>query len=110
MVERVRLCEIMEKSSEYLGGDTFDYGRELGLSAAETSQLFNWFVSMLRHQEDQFFSDLPETDRLSLESQMQSIKSLAYYPKLWELTKHQFNSRFREYADDLVPEGVGEAN
>lgn len=100
------LCEIVAKSAAYLGFDNSDFGRELGLSMAETSQLYSFFISMLRHSEDQYFSDLPETDRLATENQLRAFQNLPFYPKLWELTKQQFQNPFQEYADTLMREGI----
>ena len=96
------LCEILAKSTKHLSdGLPIDFSRDLGLSDAEGIQIINYALSVFRHLEDQYFSDLPETDRSGLERQARTIVSLAPMSKLWKQTKQLYDDRFREYLDNL---------
>ena len=71
------------------------------LSVPEGIQIYNFYIAFLRHLEDQFFSDLPETDRFALESQVRVIKSAPYGVEFWRVSKSIFNDRFQQYFDSL---------
>ncbi len=74
---------------------------DFDLSVAEGIQAYNYAVAYVRYLEDQFFSDLPETDRYALESQVKAITGSPYMMKFWERSKNIFDPRFQEYVDDL---------
>ena len=103
-----QLSEIFAKSTRHLDGDRPDIENELGLSGSERIQLVVYVLSFLRHFEDQYFSDLPESDRLGLESHARLVLNLSPYSKIWEQSKSGFDNRFQEYVDNLVREGIQE--
>jgi hypothetical protein len=80
-------------------------GSEFDLSPAEGIQIYNYTIAYFRYLEDQFFSDLPETDRFSLESQVKVIALNPYFMRFWEESKSMFDPRFKEYANDLIESG-----
>ena len=104
------LCEVLAKSAQHLnsGRPMFDSESEWGLSVHEGMQLFSLSLSFLWHFEDQYFSDLPETDRSSLESQIRILLGIPPFLKHWEQNKSGFDKRFQEYVDDLIREGTVE--
>ena len=103
-----QLAEVFAKSEGHLSGDSaFEHASEFGLSDAELAQLFNFGLLFFRHFEDQYFSDLPESDRLGLESQArQALRTSTTYSKIWELFKSRFDNRFQEFVDNLVREEI----
>jgi len=100
-----QLSEVLAKSAAHLGGDPLE--NEFGLTDSEYIQLLLHTLSSFRHFEDQYFSDLPASDRLGLESQVRQALSLSTYSKLWEQFKGGFDDRFQQYVDNLMPEGIG---
>ena len=96
------LCEVLAKSAQHLSidGPPVDMS-EWGLSGHEGIQLISYSLSYPRHFEDQYFSDLPETDRFSLESQIRSFLGIPPFLRHWEVTKQQFDRGFQEYVDNL---------
>ncbi len=72
---------------------------DFGLSPAAGVQMYSFSVSFARYLEDQFFSDLPETDRFALESQVRIMSRNLYMWKFWELSKSDFDPRFQAYVD-----------
>ena len=106
-----QLCEIMAKSMQHLSGDSlFDFADDFGLSYAEGVQFTNYSLTYFTHFEDQFFSDLPESDRRSLENQIRALLNLPVFSGFWELFRNRFDNRFREYMDNLVRDGIGESS
>jgi len=99
-----QLSELLAKSAEHLGGDPFE--NELGLTGSEYIQLLLHTLSSFRHFEDQYFSDLPESDRLGLERQLRQSLSTSTHSKLWELLRSGFDDRFQQYVDNLIREGT----
>ncbi len=75
---------------------------EFNLSVAEGIQFLNYTLAYFRYLEDQFFSDLPETDRFSLEGQVRFIPSNPYFAKYWDERKSDFNPRFQVYVDEMI--------
>ena len=75
---------------------------EFNLSLAEGIQFYNYTLAYFRYLEDQFFSDLPETDRFSLESQVRIVPSNPYFTKYWEERRSDFNPRFQVYVDEMI--------
>ena len=97
-----QLTEVFAKSvGEFDPEGVMPDPRDFGLSAAEGLQFFNYAVAYVRYLEDQFFSDLPETDRFSMESQVRAITGTPYISNFWGRSKSMFDPRFREYVDDL---------
>ena len=94
MAVNPQLTEVLAKTSENPAG-------EFGLSHAEQIQLSNYFLLFFRHIEDQFFSDIPETDRFGLETQARRALSIPVFSAYWERFKESFESRFQEYVDGL---------
>jgi hypothetical protein len=74
---------------------------EFGISEAEGIQFYNYSVAYIRYLEDQFFSDLPDTDRFSIEGQVKAIYRNPYFAKFWEESKSMFDPRFHEYVENL---------
>ena len=72
---------------------------DFGLSQAAGFQIYCFSVSFARYLEDQFFSDLPETDRFALESQVRILTHNPYMSKFWEMFKSDFDPRFQAYVD-----------
>ncbi len=106
-----QLSEVFVRSGQHLSGTDrprFDLESVFGVSDAESLQLFNYAIAMLRHLEDQYFSDLPESDRAGLEAQTRVILNFSPFLALWELSKSGFDNRFQEYVDNLMQEGQGE--
>ena len=108
LAENPSLCEVLARSTQHLnaGKPLFDSESEWGLSAHEGMQFFSYSLAFLWHFEDQYFSDLPETDRSSLESQIRILLGIPPFLKHWEVNKSGFDKRFQEYADDLIREGA----
>ena len=96
-----QLSELMVKSFSEVDPEIVPTASEFGLSTAEGVQAYNYTIAYFRYLEDQFFSDLPETDRFSLEGQVKVIPSNPYFTKFWEQSKGMFDHRFQEYVDNL---------
>jgi hypothetical protein len=75
---------------------------DLGLSTVQGLQMYSFSISFMRYLEDQFFSDLPETDRFALEGQVKVVTGNHYMTKLWERAKGDFHPRFQEYLDARI--------
>ena len=106
-----QLCELFVKTLSEADLETLPTASEFGLSTAEGVQAYNYTVAYFRYLEDQFFSDLPETDRFSLEGQVKVIPNNPYFTQFWEQHKNMFDPRFQEYVDNLnEPSGQGEQN
>ena len=99
-----QLTEVIAKSIRHLAGDASGSttASDFGLSDAEWIQLRSVVMSSLRHFEDTYFSDLPDTDRSALASQTRSFLNISPFSKCWELTKNEFDTRFQEYLDDQM--------
>lgn len=96
-----QLAEVMVKMFSEPDPEIVPTASEFGLSTAEGIQVYNYTIAYFRYLEDQFFSDLPETDRFSLEGQVKVISSNPYFEKYWEQSKSMFDPRFQEYVDNL---------
>ena len=96
-----QLTEVMAKTFSDVDPEVVPIASEFGLSTAEGIQVYNYTIAYFRYLEDQFFSDLPETDRFSLEGQVKVIPSNPYFVKYWEQSKSMFDHRFQEYVDNL---------
>ena len=102
-----QLTEVIAKSIRHLAGSSTPRSTtasDFGLSDAEWIQLRSVVMSSLRHFEDTYFSDLPETDRSALESQTRSFLNISAFSKCWERSKNEFDHRFQEYVDNLIRE------
>ena len=104
-----QLAEVFAKSTRHLDGETPGVENEFGLSGSEHIQLVVFVLSFFRHLEDQYFSDLPESDRSGLESHARLLLNLSPYSKVWERSKSGFDSRFQQYIDNLLREGTQES-
>jgi hypothetical protein len=107
-----QLNEVLVKSMLHLSGKGGISGLaaqadEFGLSAPEFLQLNNYFLMFFRHLEDQYFSDVPDTDRAGLESQARSAIANAPFARFWEMSKQSFEHSFQVYIDGLNPRSPG---
>jgi hypothetical protein len=97
-----QLSELMVRSSNELDSQgTIPDPSDFGLTPSEGLRMYNYTVAYIRYLEDQFFSDLPEEDRFSLESQMKVITGGSYMGRFWERSEGMFDPRFRDYVDNL---------
>ncbi len=97
-----QLSEAMTKMFSDVDPEVVPIASEFGLSTAEGIQIYNYTLAYCRYLEDQFFSDLPETDRFALEAQVKVIPSNPYFAKFWEQSKEMFDHRFQGYVDNLI--------
>ena len=99
-----QLTEVIAKSSLHLAGEEprSTTASEFGLTDAEWMQLRSVVMSSLRHFEDTYFSDLPETDRSALRSQTRSFLNVAPFSECWERNRNEFDQRFQKYMDNPV--------
>ena len=97
-----QLCELLARSMPNDVGPQFWHKFEL--TDAENIQLAKYMLTFVRYLEDQFFSDLPDTDRIALQNHIQSIKAFPYAMAFWEATKSTYDRRFREFVDATLEE------
>ena len=91
------------KSGKHLGiVPPIDFESEYGLTAPQGIQLASYSLLLFRHFEDQYFSDLPATDQLALESQIRTILAHPAMLKFWEMSKQQFDDGFQGFMDNLA--------
>jgi hypothetical protein len=99
------IAEILAKTPlKHPGGETpIPTTTDFGLSDAEALQLHNYFLAYTRYLEDQFFSDLPDSDRRALESQASVLGRIPYASEWWDGIKEIFDPRFQEYVEEMKP-------
>ncbi|MFT7213861.1 MAG: hypothetical protein ACI9XK_004120 [Granulosicoccus sp.] len=100
LVVNPQIAELFAKTlpDDYPG---LTQANEFNLSIAESIQAFNYTIAYFRYLEDQFFSDLPGTDRFSLESQVKQITN-PYFEKYWEEKKSDYDPLFQKYVDEMI--------
>jgi hypothetical protein len=101
LVVNPQIAELFAKTLQDDSLTGFTQANEFNLSIAEGIQVFNYTLAYFRYLEDQFFSDLPETDRFALESQVRQVHG-PYFKKYWEEKKSDYDPLFQKYVNEMI--------
>ena len=73
-----------------------------GLEAAEYAMVVNQLRAEFRFIEGQFFTQLPDTDRRTIDMHLLTIMRGPVWSQFWKEQRHFFDVDFRKYVDNLV--------
>lgn len=72
---------------------------EFNVAPGTLGQIFNWYLALLRHLEDQFFTELPDPDREALIRQIRYTVGNALGVRFWQILKDQFHPSFQDFIE-----------
>lgn len=104
--ENPSLVEIIVKANNHLAdGDDLaneKAAKDYGLTQVEHHRLQAVMSASTTHWFDQFYTELPESDRLSLDGQVKGTISNPVFRKFWAERREGFPDDFTDYIEGLL--------
>ncbi len=105
IVESSTLAQALITADHHLTGTRFyeERAAEYGLTPLEFQQLATYMRSRITHWHDQYYTDLPDQDRIELDNQIRFLALSSVYKKFWTDVKatRPMGKEFMEHVDRL---------